>query len=141
MPQIRVSDKMPNNKKNTKPPYIPERVVELRKKFGFSQKDIADQLGVTSQAVYQAEKFNSSLLFEVIIFFSIKYGINPSWVIFEDNSNISQLLTSKEQDNSVDNISVESLILRIKSDAAMLEKILARNSKAAIKGKAEKKKK
>jgi transcriptional regulator with XRE-family HTH domain len=141
MPQIRVSDKMPNNKKNTKPPYIPERVVELRKKFGFSQKDIAEQLGVTSQAVYQAEKYNSSLLFEVIIFFSIKYGINPAWVIFEDNSNITQLLTSKEQDNSVDNISIESLILRIKSDAAMLEKILVRNSKAAINKKAVKKKK
>ena len=141
MPQIRVSDKMPNNKKITKPPYIPERVVELRKRFGFSQKDIAEQLGVTSQAVYQAEKYNSSLLFEVIIFFSIKYGINPSWVIFEDNSNISQILTSKEQNNSIDSISVESLILRIKSDAEMLEKIIARNSKAVLKGKAEKKKK
>lgn len=141
MPQIRVSDKMPNNKKNTKPPYIPERVIELRKKFGFSQKDIATQLGVTSQAVYQAEKFNSSLLFEVIIFFSIKYGINPAWVIFEDNSTISQLLTSKEKDNSNENISIESLILRIKADAAMLENILAKNSKLVIKGKGDKKKK
>jgi len=125
MAQKRASAKM-TNKKNFKPPYIAERVIALRKKFGFSPKDIANELGVTSQAVYQAEKVNGGLLFEVIIFFSLKYQINPAWVIFENNKGISQVITSEPTDNK---LSIDELAEKIKNDAAMLQILVAKEFK------------
>lgn len=118
MAQKRISSAL-MKKTNTKPAYIASRVIELRKKFGFSQKEIAKELGVTSQAVYQAEKINGALLFEVIIFLSIKFNVNPAWVILENNKKIPQILTNEDQVKS-NTLSIVELAKKIKSDSALL---------------------
>ena len=127
MPLDRIASKM-NNKLNTKPRYIADRLIEIRQEFNLSQKDVAAMIGVTGAAVQQAEQFNRDLLFEIIILYSIRYKLSPNWIIIEDNSNEEKFL----QKESPADLSPDQLLMRIKRDATHL-KDLAEKAKSGKK--------
>jgi len=130
MPRQRASTttKM-RKKKEIKLKLIAERIVAVRKLLKLSQKDIGDQLGVTSVSVYQAEKQYSTLLFEILILFANMYNINPAWVLLEDNSKVPQLVDRSGPSDApgpahAENLTADQLATRIRRDVLKLKELV-----------------
>ena len=94
MGRKRISKEGMAKKKENKPRYIADRIVGLRKELNLTPADIGQILGVTSQAVYSAEKDNGALLMEVIILFATNFGINPAWILLKSNKAVAKYISN-----------------------------------------------
>lgn len=134
MPKQRVvSTKSMRTAKQAKLRMISGRVVQVREQLGLTQKEVGDQLGVTSVSVYQAEKLYSTLLFEIIILFANTYNVNPSWILVEDNSGISQVLertgaVAMAAPAHVEQLTADQLATRIRRDVLKLKELVEKET-------------
>jgi transcriptional regulator with XRE-family HTH domain len=115
-------------KKEIKLKLIAERIVAVRKLLKLSQKDVGDQLGVTSVSVYQAERQYSTLLFEILILFANMYNINPAWVLIEDNARIPQMVDRSGPSDApgpvhAENLTADQLAARMRRDVLKLKEL------------------
>ncbi len=142
MPRKRINKKMATIKKD-KLNYIAERVISIRNGLNLTQAAIAEKLGVTSVSIYQAERHRSSLLFDIIILFANNYGVNPAWIILEDNSKVSQVIERKAPGQPMpviapveaDNLDSGQLATRIRRDILKLRELAADEAVAKAKKK------
>jgi transcriptional regulator with XRE-family HTH domain len=142
MPRKRINKKMAQVK-DKRLEYIAARVVQVRKSLSLTQAAIADKLGVTSVSVYQAERHHSSLLLDIIILFTNSYGINPAWILVEDNSKVSQVIERKDPGQimpeitpvEADNLDSGQLATRIRRDVLKLKEVAANEALAKAKKK------
>ena len=123
------------SKKDEKLYYISERITTIRKQLKLTLADIALLLGVTSAAVGQAERNHTSLLFEIVILFAERYGINPSWILLQDNRKIQQTgnydgTGSPVTVVDVDNLTSDQLATRIRRDVLKLKELAAEEAKS-----------
>ncbi len=132
MPRKRINKKMAQVKVK-KFQYIAARVIQVRKSLGLTQALVSEKLGVTSVSVYQAERHHSSLLLDIIILFANSYGINPAWILVEDNSRVSQVIDRKAPGQPMteivpveaDNLDSAQLATRIRRDILKLQEVAA----------------
>ena len=142
MPRKRINKKMAQVKVK-KFEYIATRVIQVRKSLGLTQAVVSEKLGVTSVSVYQAERHHSSLLFDIIILFANSYGINPAWILVEDNSKVSQVIERKAPGQPMteivpveaDNLDSSQLATRIRRDILKLKEVAANEAIARVKKK------
>jgi transcriptional regulator with XRE-family HTH domain len=145
MPRKRINKKMAQVKVK-KFEYIATRVIQVRKSLGLTQAVVSEKLGVTSVSVYQAERHHSSLLFDIIILFANSYGINPAWILVEDNSKVSQVIERKGPGQimpeitpvEADNLDSGQLATRIRRDILKLKEVAANEALAKAKKKKNK---
>jgi len=143
MPAKRISNKMKKKQLANKPLYIKERVAIVREQLQLTHVEISRRLGVTAAAVGQAERNNGGLLFEVIILFANSYGINPAWILVEDNSKVSQVIERKDPGQimpeitpvEADNLDSGQLATRIRRDILKLKEVAANEALAKAKKK------
>ncbi len=142
MPRKRINKKMAQVKVK-KFQYIAARVIQVRKSLGLTQALVSEKLGVTSVSVYQAERHHSSLLLDIIILFANSYGINPAWILVEDNSRVSQVIDRKAPGQPMteivpveaDNLDSAQLATRIRRDILKLKEVAASEAIAKAKKK------
>lgn len=93
---------------------LTEKIIEIRKKQGISQQDVANYLGISRSAVATLEnnKNNKSLTVDRVIKLSKLFGVNIFDLIKLDNTQeeniISKCKITKEINNLIDNIEKES---------------------------------
>ena len=66
-----------------------ERLVELRKTFGVTQKGMADRLNICRQAVYYYESGRSLVSVEVLCKIHEVFHVSPEWVLGLTNTDRS----------------------------------------------------
>lgn len=143
MPAKRISNKMKKKQIGNKPLYIKERIAIVREQLQLTHAEISRKLGVTAAAVGQAERNNGGLLFEVIVLFANTYGVNPAWILIEDNSKVSQVIERKAPAQlmqviapvEADNLDSSQLATRIRRDILKLRELAADEAVAKTKKK------
>lgn len=64
---------------------LPEKLRELREKYGFSQGDIADRLGVTSSLVSSYERGERTPSLPIILKLSYIYNCSVDYLLGKNN--------------------------------------------------------
>jgi transcriptional regulator with XRE-family HTH domain len=90
---------------------LSEKLYELRKKGGLSQEQLSEQLGVSRQAISKWESGKAIPESDTLISISKYFGVSLDFLMKEDDSDISESITSAENDQSHTNIGKEGRIL------------------------------
>ena len=63
------------------PPRILERVIRLRKLHGFTQKQVADRLGISQQAYSQYERGLRAIHMDIFVSLALLYGTTVDYIL------------------------------------------------------------
>lgn len=63
------------------PPHILERVIRLRKLHGFTQKQVADKLGISQQAYSLYERGLRAIHIDIFVSLAILYGTTVDYIL------------------------------------------------------------
>lgn len=92
---------------------LPEKLRELRNKYGFSQKEVADRLEISPSIVSGYETGERTPSIDVLLSISYLYNCSVDYLLGKTNEQpIIQIDTSKLNDNQIQaiNVLIESFI-------------------------------
>ncbi len=92
---------------------LPEKLRELRNKYGFSQKEVADRLEISPSIVSGYETGERTPSIDVLLSISYLYNCSVDYLLGKTNEQpLIQIDTSKLNDNQIQaiNVLIESFI-------------------------------
>lgn len=92
---------------------LPEKLKELRNKYGFSQKEVADRLEISPSIVSGYETGERTPSIDVLLSISYLYNCSVDYLLGKTNEQpLIQIDTSKLNDNQIQaiNVLIESFI-------------------------------
>lgn len=92
---------------------LPEKLRELRNKYGFSQKEVADRLEISPSIVSGYETGERTPSIDILLSISYLYNCSVDYLLGKTNEQpLIQIDTSKLNDNQIQaiNVLIESFI-------------------------------
>lgn len=101
--------------------HIGTRVLDLRKEFNLTQKELGEILGVTGPSVLAAERTSrGQLVMEATLFFAETFQVNPAWIFLKDNTGIPKFLELTRKQKSLD---ISDMDISINAPGVIAEKL------------------
>lgn len=97
-----------------------EKIMDLRKKKGWSQEELAERLGVTRQSVSKWESGQSVPDLNKIVFMSDLFGVTTDYLLKEDKPELEEYYAPEEEEAQIRRITVSDAVryLKLRQSAA-----------------------